>query len=199
MRIFSTITAALIFASAALGGDSFEGVKAKLKVARCTSIEFDMIVEYSLFEEVDSSDGSACIAHDGRYIVRTGQDIFAYDGDRAYDYSAENNQVVVTADPEDEGSEQISFLTRLDDFYQTRTAIKNRQYMLSRRPEETADVPDSLVVYLDDSSESIDRVEYIDANGDLNRIAIRLMTTDSSCATCQFTPDLPDSVETVRL
>ncbi len=180
--------------------DRFEIVKKQLTEAACTRIEFLSIIESDIFDLVDTAEGSAYLARDGRFRVAVGMDLYLYDLQRLYSYSSENNQVVIedVTGGADVGKE-VSFIVHFDELYETRVIEAGRSYQLVKKSDRATDTPDSLTVYLAPDTLVLERLEYLDVNEEPNVIIILHQGTDTRCEDSQFQPRFPDSVETVRL
>lgn len=190
----------LLCVSATLGADRFDSIKAKLTQAECTRFEFLSIIESEIFDQSDSTTGTAYIAHDGRYNVHVGRDQYLFDGNNLFSYSAENNQVVIEKmAAKNEISLEISFITRLDEFYQTLTIKSDSSYRLTKKADAKGDMPDSAVVFINSQASRIDRFMYYDVNDERTIIIILKQQSDSICNEGQFEPAFPDSVERVKL
>ena len=202
MTIFRLFIWAVLFcaAGAVSAGDRFEALKADLGSAICVHIEFISIIDSDVFDIVDSMYGSAEIAQDGRFNVAIGDDRFLYDLEHLYSYSAAANQVVIEKARQDlfTGSE-IAFVTRLDDFYDTRTIAADKTYRLTRSDDGESDIPDTITVTLVDGGTALEEFAFRDINDDLNTIRFLSSTIADSCRTADFRPEFPDSVERVRL
>ena len=85
----------LILSHSVGGADSFDRIKADLANSDCSRFEFISILESSIFDVVDSTEGEAYIAADGRYHIKLAGDRFLFDGVHLYNYSEENNQVLI--------------------------------------------------------------------------------------------------------
>jgi outer membrane lipoprotein-sorting protein len=192
--------AGLFCAGAAFAADRFDSIKADLARAECTEFEFISVIESEIFDQTDSTSGVAYIAHDGRYNVHVGRDQYLFDGTYLYSYSADNNQVVIEdVAAEDEISREISFITRLDQFYLSHPVNPDREYRLTKKKGVEGDMPDSAVVFINSEDSKIDRLEYYDVNDELTVITILQQHSDSVCNEGQFKPAYPDSVERVKL
>ncbi len=179
--------------------DSFERIKADLANSDCSRFEFVSILESSIFDIVDSTEGEAYIASDGRYHITLAGDQYLFDGAHLYSYSEENNQVVIeTPDSGYVRSDEISYITRLDDYYQTIEVTPDSQYRLLKRPGVVGDIPDSMTVTVNSSRMMLELITYFDVNEELNRIVIRNQTVESKCAQSSFEPAFPDSAETIK-
>lgn len=195
-----SIVVGLFCLSSAAGADQFDVIKADLAKAKCTRFEFLSIIESEVFDQTDSSFGTAYVAHDGRFSVTIGADQYLFDGSNVYSYSAENNQVVIEkAARKEEISREISFITRLDEFYETRTIKPDSSYRLVKKADVTGDIPDSVTVFIARDSLHLERLEYYDINEERTVIVILEQQTDSVCSETLFEPAFPDSVEKVRL
>jgi outer membrane lipoprotein-sorting protein len=198
--IFVRSTALWVFCFCAVwGADRFDQVKAKLAEAACTRFEFRSIVESNVFDQVDSLEGMAYLAHDGRFNITLGPDQYLFDGDNLYSYSAENNQVVIEqVDDTEMVSREISFITKLDKFYNTQN-IKPDMDRLSKKADVKGDIPDSITVSVDRRALRLDRLEYYDVNDERTVIVILKQQPDPVCSENEFQPAFPDSVERLKL
>ena len=101
-------------------GDSFDQIKQSMAEAGCNLFEFLSIVESDIFDVVDTTVGRAVIARDGRYSIEIGTDHYLYDLEFLYNYSRVHNQVTVERpNPDLILGEEVSFITRLDEFYRS--------------------------------------------------------------------------------
>lgn len=179
--------------------DSFGRIKKGLSNSECSRFEFVNIVKSTVFDQVDSVYGSILIASDGQYDLALGNDRYTRNNKYLYSYSEENNQVVIEkSSPETDANEQLTFITRIDEFYNTFTVKKDSLYRLIRKDNITSDVPDSLKLIIESDVMRIKQISYYDINEELNTIVIMRQETDLSCDSSHFTPSFPDSVETVR-
>ncbi|RME23636.1 MAG: outer membrane lipoprotein carrier protein LolA [Candidatus Zixiibacteriota bacterium] len=180
---------------------AFRQLSSDLSSAACVELTFINIMASDVFKTVDSTDGTAVLAHDGRYRIRIGGDEYLFDGHRLYSYSADNNQVTVeTVDSTTEQSKSVAFLTRLDDWYTADVIRPSRTYRLIKRQEAPdGTLPDSMRVTIDAEKRRLRRVAYFDINDDRHEIVITGQHLRDSCAEEMFLPDWPDSVETVKL
>jgi outer membrane lipoprotein-sorting protein len=185
---------------AAWGADRFDQVKAKLAEAACTRFEFRSIVESNVFDQVDSLDGTAYLAHDGRFNITLGPDRYLFDGNNLYSYSAENNQVVIEqVDDTEMVSREISFITKLDKFYNTQSIKPDSLYRLLKKDGVKGDIPDSITVSVSRRALRLERLEYYDVNDERTVIVILSQQPDTVCSNREFQPDFPDSVERLKL
>lgn len=181
--------------------DAFERIKTSMSQAGCVEFDFLLTVESSVFEQTDSSLGTAILAADGRYRMAIGPDLFLFDGDNLYSYSEPNNQVVIeTPADADEIGREISFITNLDRWYQTRTIKRNYQYSLARKNSvgDASDLPDSMTVYISEKPEQLDSLVFLDINEDRNVVFFISQSLNDSCGSNSFVPDFPDSADVVR-
>jgi len=181
------------------GDESFEKTKKKLASAGCVSVEFLAVIESEIFESVDSADGRAEIASDGRYRIRLGEDMYLATGEQLYTYSAANNQVTVEALRPGAVNTEITLLQSLDESYKTAILRPDSVYALTRDSTAESGLPDSLMVYLTAGGGQIDRMEYLDINGELNRLILKTLSTAEQCDSAAFVPSFPDSVEIIEL
>lgn len=185
---------------AALSADPFELLKGRIANSGCTTMKFLSIVESEIFGSIDSTDGMAYLASDGRYNLSIGSEQYLRDASYLYSYSLENNQVII--EPVDRAPDQseLSYLTRFDEHYITTVVKAGKSYRLvALTVDDSDDQPDTLRIELDKTGESIKTIEYFDINGDLNRIRFLEMEFYDSCLTEWFIPQFPDSTERVKL
>ena len=129
-----------------------------------------------------------------------GDDTYLYDGTDLHSYSKDNNQVVVEAvDPDADAGREVTFLTRLEELFETRGRDSEDSYRLRRRKGSMEDLPDSMTVTVDPENLRIDRLEFFDINEEFNVIELLNQRLDSACTEVDFIPNFPDSVETVKL
>jgi outer membrane lipoprotein-sorting protein len=190
----------LVCLSISAAADRFDTIKGQLAQAACTRFEFVSIIESEIFEATDSASGTAYIARDGRFNVTLGEDRYLFDLCFLYSYSAENNQVVIEkVSHQTQISREISFITRLDELYETHTIRPGKSYRLLKKPDEKSDIPDSVTVFIAQDTSKLERLEYFDINEERNVIVIKKQETRKDCDNKQFEPTFPDSVERVRL
>lgn len=198
--LWSVLGIVALWHPAASESGRFDRVKERLASAECVRMDFINIIHSEIFDIVDSTTGSACLASDGRYRVRLGDDTYLYDGSDLHSYSRENNQVVVEAvDPDSDAGREVTFLTRLEELFETKGQPTANSYRLSRRKDSMEDLPDSMTVIVDPERLLINRVEFYDINDEFNIIELLNQNLDSACTDRDFTPNFPDSVETVKL
>ncbi len=198
--ITSIVLSGLLLTGGVSAGDRFNAIKARLANAACVHFDFLSIIDSDVFQEVDTTEGIADIASDGRFNVKIGGDQYLYDLTHLYTYSQDANQVVIEQpNGEKFTGSQIAFVTRLDKFFETGTIKSNRVYRLVRKNADDVDLPDTLTVTLSENGDRIADLRYYDINGDLNTIVITKETTADSCRANLFEPSFPDSVERVKL
>ena len=179
--------------------DALEAVKSKFSDGNCTYFEFANIIESKIFGVIDTIHGSAYIAKDGRYKIEIGSDVFLYDGSLLYTYFLETNQLII--EKPDSGklvSDEISFVIKLDEWYDSKANSKN-SYALTKREGVEGDIPDSLELITNFVDSTIAEIWYFDINEDINRVKFLKQKIDSICSVKRFEPDFPDSVEKVKL
>ena len=64
--IKSLLLSTSLLSGSSFGGDRFDDLKKELSSAECSYFEFISITESDIFESVDSINGSAWMARDGR-------------------------------------------------------------------------------------------------------------------------------------
>jgi len=196
------LTMGLLFACGmVMGGEHepLEELKSRMAQAECNHLEFLSLVESSVFETTDTVAGEAWLAEKGQFNVHLGADQYLGVDRKLFSYSTENNQVTVEDLPENDiRSEQLSFLTRLDEFFTTAILDPGRKYQLDIKDTTDADLPHLIHIYLSNEGQ-LDYLEYSDVNDDLNRIRFLRHKILSDCSKDIFTPNFPDSVEIIRL
>src|SRR5574341_1450165 len=197
--LYRTIGLFVPFSFMASAND-FNEVKSNLSNSNCTRFEFLSTIDSKVFDAVDSAFGQAYIAKDGRYKIEVGADLYLFDGDTVYTYFWENNQVIMEKpDSSDLVADEISFVVKLDEWYDSKSLKEKNSYRWVRKKGIVGDIPDSMVIKVNDKKSVIESIEYLDINGDLNRIEIIKQVSDSTCDKLRFQPEFPDSVEKVRL
>jgi outer membrane lipoprotein-sorting protein len=197
---WAAIPACFAVIDAAVAADRFAVIKTELAEAPCVRFEFLSIIESEIFDQTDTVEGEAYIARDGRYNVTIGTEQYLFDGDKLYSYSADNNQVVIESiDEKEETGSQISFITRLDEFYRTQVVTPGERYRLARKADVQGELPDSISVILSPQENRIARLEYFDVNDERNVIVILKQLPDTVCFDERFRPNFPDSVEKIKL
>ncbi|PWB75956.1 hypothetical protein C3F09_01465 [candidate division GN15 bacterium] len=199
--ILKLIIPVALICSNSIAADRFDAIKKKLADADCSSFKFVSILSSSVFDTKDSSRGTAQIAHDGRYRISLGADIYVCDGKSTYSYSPSTNQLVIQRlDSGSAVNKEISFLTRLDEYYTTQPVKPNQQYKLTRRAGLTAgNIPDSMLIVLDAGRQHIERIDYVDVNDEPVSIVLTDQKLNIKCDDRTFEPAFPDSAETVKL
>lgn len=187
-------------ARAGLAGDRFSEIKKTLSEAGCTHVEFLSIIESNIFDQVDTAEGWADIARDGRYRIAVGTDEYLAADGKLYSYSKRHQQVTVEQLPPDmDRSTEISFVIRLDDFFKTVMLRPDSSYTLYRTSDDVVGLPDSLTVTIRADRSEIAEIVYLDVNGELNRIEFQSIEPSPSCDPRRFEPNYPDSVEIITL
>lgn len=202
MRKLSLFLWLVVCLASAVGahGDSFDEIKARLAKAGCNRFVFRSILQSSIFRQTDTTSGEAYIAADGRYRVTVGEDTYINDGRTLYSYSAAGNQVVEQrVDSTTAFSKEVSYLTRLDEFFKTRILKADSEYRLVKKTGRMQNLPDSMHFVINKKTLTIERFEYLDVNDERVRIELLKQSSSETCTEARFVPDFPDSVERVRL
>ena len=187
-----------LIAGSARAGDKFDLLKQQLAEAACTRFEFLSIIESDIFDRVDSTEGVAIIANDGRYFISVGNDEYIYDAIYLYSYSRLNNQVTVEKVLDHQG-EELFFITRLDKYFKTAVLDKNREYSLVRLNDRLDNIPDSMRVIIDPDVPALKEISYLDINEEQNRLVFYGQDIKPTCDGKIFQPEFPDTVETIKL
>jgi len=202
ITIISLVLAGALAVTGGATGDRFAALKKQMSDAACCRFEFLSIVESQVFDAVDTTRGSALIARDGRYRIEIGHDMYLNDGHYLYSYSRPNNQVTVeVVNPDVIPTDEISFVTRLDEFYSTRKLTQDSLYRLSLLDSSYTSLPDSMdaVVTIVSGSARLKSLKYRDLNDDKNEVVFTGQFFSSSCGTDAFLADFTDSVEVIKL
>lgn len=178
----------------------FGKIKANLARPGCHWFEFLSVVESEVFDQVDTAEGTAYIASDGRYYIRIADEVYLNDLVYTYSFSEATGQVIMekscsSAPPT---GEEFSFVLKMDDHYETYPAGK-RAYRLLKRDEAPTAYPDSLMVHIDRAGLRLEQLEYFDVNEELTRIIVLDQTYQEACDTLRFVPGFPDSAEVIKL
>lgn len=186
--------------SAEKKADPMDRLTEELRSAGCISIDFVSIVTSDIFESVDSVSGTANLARDGRFHVRLGDDWFVQDSASLTSYNSNQHQVTIEQRPPDSShAHEVTFLTRLDQWFDSRILQSQKQYHLRRKRTAPASLPDSLSVWLSNDRKRLERFTFRDENGDVHTIVIQQMHLSATCKTGQFLPAIPAGADIVRL
>ena len=178
--------------------DPLNPVLDRMTQADCCRFEFISILESDVFESVDSTTGTALISADDRYDILLGPDRYLRNSEFLYSYSGENEQVTVeqvesSAVPD----ETIRFITQLDQYYHIQP-LSPCKYTLTRKADSGSNLPQIIILTLTESGE-LDCLEFVDDNGDTNRIVIIASSFQSGCDSAAFVPNFPESTEFIKL
>jgi len=193
--------ASLLWLSAGhAGAQDFGKIKANLARPGCHLFEFLSIVESQVFDQVDTAEGIAYIASDGRYNIQIADEVYLNDLIHTYSFSESTGQVIVEKFDSSSAptGEEFSFVLKMDEFYETYSAGK-RAYRLLKRDDASAAYPDSLLVRIDKAGLRLEQLEYFDVNEELTRIIVLAQTYQESCDTLRFVPSFPESAEVIKL
>ena len=180
--------------------DAFSRIKTRLAEADCVRFEFLSILESDVFDTFDTAKGDVVIAADGRYCLNLNGDQYIFDGRLLHSFSRENNQVTIEAAASGEAQEEsVSFVKRIDEFYNSIMLVPDERYRLVRLSERHKELPDTIVAFVNPLSVSLARLEYYDVNRDLNRIIFIAEETLPACPDSAFVPAYSDSVEIIKL
>lgn len=200
IQVLSALALAFTVAAAPATADNFDKIKTMMAAAACNHFEFLSVLESEIFNSVDTIPGSAVIASDGRYAIDIGEDQYLYDLEFLYSYSRYHAQVTVEQVAASASlSEEISYITRLDEYYRTFVVESGRRYRLLKTDSTTGQVPDSLNLFLTPDGQKLDRIEFFDENEDFNRILFLSHRMLSECEETAFRTNFPDSVEVIKL
>jgi len=192
--------AAMISVTALANENRFAAIKNQLAEAPCVQFEFLSVVESDIFDLVDSTAGVATLASDGRYRIEIGGETYLNDGEHLFCYIPDNNQVTIETNDGGGGlDDEVSFLIRLDEIYETFVREPEGCFRLIRLDSTAGYLPDTMIVWLDEDHRRIARLEFIDINDDRNLLILLRQDLLTACTEYQFAPNFPDSVERVRL
>ena len=197
--IYLTLLSAWLGHPSGLGDDDpLQIVMNRMAEAECCRYEFVSILESEVFESVDSTAGTALIGADERYDIRIGPDRYIRTDEFLYSYSGENKQVTVervesSATPD----ETIRFITQFDRYYRIHPSSP-RRYDLTRKPDIVSNLPQVISLTLTEAGE-LEYLDYVDDNGDNNRIVITESSFQYQCDSAAFVPDFPESTEVIKL
>jgi outer membrane lipoprotein-sorting protein len=196
--LLAAILAAALSAADEPTSDKFELLKQEYASAKMVDLGVDIIITSDVFDDVDTSMGRISITDDGRYSAKIEDDIYLFDGQCIWEYSAENNQATKKCLKKDEKFESwLIFIKNLDRYYATSVIKPDEIYRLTGLGDTENDLPDSLTIFM--STYGLQAIEYYDLNGDLNRIRIVYGATMDVVVDELFEINLPDSVEIISL
>lgn len=198
MRIIVTALLLVLADVPSISADDFEAIKARLSESPCTSFEFVSIVSSDLFDSVDSAQGNAYIANDGRFLITIADEQYLSVGGKLYSYSPANNQVVIEDAESASMTEELSFLIKLDDHYTTTVIAPDTIYTLHSKARQHSGLPDSIHVLLDGQG-GLKSLDYRDVNGEPTEIVFSSIIADSVCDSMLFVPRFPDTADWVRM
>jgi len=178
--------------------DDFESIKKELAKDGCWNFIFENIIESEIFNSIDSTHGEAFLSSDGRYYIKNEEDIYTFDLHYYYNYSPESNQLVIEK-KQTTAEDEFLFVTNFDKYYDTYVISNNRSYKLLKKENISGDFPDSMIVFIIPKEKKLDRIEYFDINEELNKIIFIEQLYLNSCLDTLFIPNVPDSVERVKL
>jgi len=178
--------------------DTFNKIKTELGSAVMVTFDILITIESDIFDEIDSAYSEIYIANDSRYFARLNDDIYLYDGDCIWEYSAANNQATKRCPDEEEIVEnRLAFIKNLDKYYTTTAIEKDSIYNLLKKTTDDESLPDNMRIYLKNAHLSC--IQYYDLNNDLNQVDILSETISDSLDVDIFKINLPDSVEVITL
>jgi outer membrane lipoprotein-sorting protein len=192
------ICGTLLLLSGRLSADSFDDLIEKYKKASLIELDVIVVVESSIFDDVDSVAGRILVCADGRYRMELGEDSYIFDGRCIWEYSAENRQATKKCLKDGEIFEnRLSFIKNLNKFYDAEIVVPDSIYRLLSVDSTESSLPEEMSLYV--SRADLKLIDYFDLNQDLNRIYInRTILTDSiKAGLFEFNP--PDSVEIISL
>ena len=204
MKIITIVFSVILMALATqCEADSFDRIKERLTTAECVRFDFISIIESDVFDLTDSCTGTAYIARDGRYRMELDSDIYLYEGKLLYSYSVETNQLIIekpdTGATGQSTGDEIGFVANFNEFYETYTITQDLKYRLLRKGDQSSNIPDSMIVFINSKVSELSRIEYFDVNGERNLILFLRQQADSTCTPHAFEPVFPDSAERVKL
>jgi outer membrane lipoprotein-sorting protein len=180
--------------------DKFDQIKTRLSSSRLVNFKIASAVDSKVFGQTDSVNGEVVIADDGRYLARMNDDLYLFDGKCIWEVSFENRQATKQCLKEGESFEnRLFFIKDLDKYYTAKSVKKEKEYCLKRIEKENNSLPDSIEVFLDASRGRLNRLEYLDLNGDVNRVHIIDEMTSDSIDPRRFEMALPDSIEIINI
>ncbi|MFZ5981214.1 MAG: LolA family protein [Candidatus Zixiibacteriota bacterium] len=198
IKLLKYVPVFLLIAAALQAEDRFDLLKKELSEGACARFEFLSIIESDIFDRVDTSNGVAVIARDGRYFISIGDDEYLYDAIYLYTYSRLNNQITVEKMFDYQG-EELFFITRLDKYFKTSVLQKNKEFSLVRRDSELDNIPDSMRVIIDPAGPALKEIIYFDINEEQNRLIFTRQDIKPVCDDHIFVPEFPDTAEIIKM
>ncbi len=199
-KLILLLGSCLLLFCCAVGADDFDKIKEDLGRAGCHDFDFIAVLESDIFDQIDSTFGTAYIASDGRYSLEIADESYVYDLEYVYSYSESSGQVIIEkAGDSAPTGEEFSFIMFLDECYDTYNTGKKNSYRLIKHSDASVAYPDSLTVLIDPKRLQMEYFEYFDVNEELNRIELLKQQYQPDCDLKRFVPDFPDSAEVIKL
>lgn len=178
--------------------DALAEITRIFRTSPCVVIEFQEVVDSDVFETIDTVDCELVFDSTGRFRLEIGEDIYLRTATELHSYVPDNNQVIIEEVAMGSSMVSVLWIRHLDEYFDSVILDANKHYKLTVRPSVSADVPDSLTVFVS-ASRNLERIEFLDENGDIVVLNIRKQVFSGDCGAKAFEPDFPDSVERVRL
>jgi outer membrane lipoprotein-sorting protein len=198
-RLLAACLLSILFGAASLAKeDALASITRSFRTSPCVTIAFQEVVHSQVFNEVQTVNGLLVFDTVGRYKIELGDDLYLRTDSTFYSYSKSTNQVIIEKVGESTSTASVIWIRHLDDYFESAILVPDKRYKLTAKPEMSADVPESLTVFIS-GGKRIDRIEFIDANGDLTVLKVQKQVSSDDCKKDVFEPAFPDSVERVRL
>jgi hypothetical protein len=178
--------------------DALAMITRSFHTSPCVRIEFHEIVHSQVFNETQTVRGLLEFDSAGRYRIELGGDVYLRTDSAFYSFSPGSNQVLIEKIGERSSAASVIWVRHLDDYFESAILVPDKRYKLTAKPEVSADVPDSLTLFVS-GGKRIEKIEFIDGNGDLTILKVLKQVTSGECRKDTFEPVFPDSVERVRL
>lgn len=177
--------------------DKYNGVQA-------LRAEFTQTMSSAYSDEAQSYSGTIYLQGD-KYRVEAGRQTFVTDGAVTWIYNADENQVLVNSNVEDETSFSLNdFLFNLQDDYTATEARRvnlagQQHFMLKLKPRQTDSFFSDVTVWLRDSDTVVTRLEVVDANMTTMTFDLKNVQLNPAINAGTFTFRPPQNAEVVDL
>lgn len=176
----------------------FEQLQERFRAAPQATVSFEHVVISDFFETADTVAGVVTFTADGRYRTELGDDVFLFDGECLWEYSALYSQATQNCVKVGQSVEDnFLFFQRFGDYYGVEERIPDSVYALRILEGKRGAAPDSMTVTISPSQERILSLEYYDINEELNLALIREERFAEQALDSLYRANFPDSTEII--
>ncbi len=204
--LIALLIAGVIIGSGSADAQSAEAIAKRLndKYQPLTSLraEFTQTMTSQYSDIRDEKSGHLLLRGDD-YLLDTGNEVYARRGDDTWRYSRADNQVIVSAYMEDEGSFSVNDLFfSYDEMFnimdiETETLDGARHFKVALQPKEDDSFFSEVTLWLRDRDDIITRIHILDLNGTRMDFRLNNVQLNPTLASNAFAP--PAGAEVVNL